>query len=292
MPSQPHAGFSPSWNPHGVPRFVFLLGKPPRKSTVLPEIITALVDRGGDVEIHVPAAATDVPGDLPAADLVVIRGLGRAVLAALSAREAADGLRCCNGAGATLACADRALLVDALVAAGVPVPPTRVEADWDNVLRGAAGSPVVVKARDALRGRAAGVWLPSDGPLPDVQPFPGPYLLQRFVPSDGIDRKLYVLGGKVAGLHKSAGTAGARRRDGIPVDPSHDLAALARRAAGAIGLELAGIDILEGTQGPLVIDVNPFPSARGVAGAAETIAAHLGYRAWKDMEARRKSNSG
>lgn len=40
-------------------------------------------------------------------------------------------------------------------------------------------------------------------------------------------------------------------------------------------MHLAGVDVVLGPHGPVVVDVNAFPGYRDVAGAAAAVAAHL-----------------
>jgi ribosomal protein S6--L-glutamate ligase len=37
----------------------------------------------------------------------------------------------------------------------------------------------------------------------------------------------------------------------------------------AFGLDIFGFDVIDALDGPVVVDVNPFPGARGVTGAIE-----------------------
>jgi len=47
------------------------------------------------------------------------------------------------------------------------------------------------------------------------------------------------------------------------------LQGLAAKAAGAVGCEMAGVDILEGSDGPLVIEVNSQPGWKGLQSVAD-----------------------
>lgn len=257
------------------PRIALVLGKPPERSPVLPDVIARL-DGRAEVMVHVPsrgAPVDPVAWSLRTADLVAVRGLGQRALAALAVVEDA-GVRCCNRIAATLAVRDRVLVHRLLTAAGVPVPATTEVPTWEDVTAGAAGS-VMVKAVDGRSGRGTGVLPAPDGVLPTEPPFPGPYLVQRFVPNDGRDRKLYVIGDRVAGLLKRWPRAPGDQEAGVPFPVEPDLEALARRVGAAIGLELYGVDVVVGPGGPAVVDVNPFPSCSGVQGAATSIAEHL-----------------
>ncbi len=238
-------------------RIAFVLGKPPRGSSVVPEVIERLRRDGCDVTVHLPHEASEpVPPWLFDADLVVQRGLNREALVAVGRLEE-TGVRCCNRVEATMAAHDRLLLAHRLAAAGLPVPTTVPAATWADVLD-ARGRAVVVKARDGWRGRGAAVLVAPDGALPSAAPFAGPYVVQDFVA--GADTKLYVAG------------HGVRGRQG---PPTPQLADLARRAGAALGLEIYGVDVVGGC----MVDVNPFPGFRGVPQAARLVTHHINRRA-------------
>lgn len=62
---------------------------------------------------------------------------------------------------------------------------------------------------------------------------------------------------------------------GRPFDVDDPLAELARTAVAGLDLHLAGIDVVLGPDGPVVVDVNSFPGYRGVHGAPEGVVQHL-----------------
>ena len=105
-----------------MPHVVFVLGKPPRRETVVAAVIERMRAAGSEIAVHLP---NDEAGALPSlllhADLVVQRGLRHHTLAELAAVEAA-GVRCCNPIGACVAVADRVGVGRALAGAGVAVP--------------------------------------------------------------------------------------------------------------------------------------------------------------------------
>lgn len=94
--------------------------------------------------------------------------------------------------------------------------------------------------------------------------------VQRFVPHDGSDFRLFVLGGRVLGSMRRRGkdwpaniALGGR---GEPVDPQAAISAMALRAAQACGALMAGVDILVGDGGePHVLEVNAIPGWRELA---------------------------
>ena len=115
------------------------------------------------------------------------------------------GARCCNRIQATLSILDRMVMIQRLAGAGVPVPETHVRASWRNVLEDASGQPVVVKSVDGRSGRGIGVLVAMSGSLPVAAPFPGPYLVQQFVPIDGPVAKIYVIGSRAGTVEAPLG---------------------------------------------------------------------------------------
>lgn len=210
------------------------------------------------------------PADTDDADLVVHRGLSGPDEGLLSAL-AAVGAPLCNPWAGIAHLRDRAALHDAVEDSGVPTPRGVVRHTWAEVLAEEQRRPVVVKAVSGP-GRGRGV-LPS--PLPPEAPMDGPYLVEELVEHDGTDRKLYVAGDWVAGLLKRSTLTHEHTTDGEPFEVGRELADLARATTARLGLHLAGVDVVLGPAGPVVVDVNPFPGYRGVDGAAQAVAAHL-----------------
>lgn len=82
---------------------------------------------------------------------------------------------------------------------------------------------------------------------------------------------MYLFGDQVRAARRPAG----HRRGGEPYSPAAEHIAIARGAARAVGLDLCGVDLIITRDGPVVVDVNAFPSATKIPGAAILIADHL-----------------
>ncbi len=118
----------------------------------------------------------------------------------------------------------------------------------------------------------------------------GAVYLQEYVPHPGRDARLFVVGDRVAGAMERLAPAGEWRTNverGARVRPLRVDAVTARvavRAARALGLAWAGVDVAFGAGGPTVLEVNGNPSWIGILEAtgedmAEPIAEHVWARA-------------
>ncbi len=249
--------------------FAFAFGVEPTTASLVPEVLDRLEQDGARATTHLMDEALDL-GSLDGADVVVPRALDLDQLGRLRPLEDM-GVRCCNRVAAAAAARDKALAARLLEESGVPAPATDVVADWAGVQALARRRPVVVKPVQGSRG-AGVVFLP---PVPDAAPWPGPYLVQDRVEHDGHDRKVYVAGERVAGVLRRWPPSSLREKRGQPFDPDDEERRVALAAGAALGLEIFGVDLVVGPDGPMVVDVNGFPGFKGVAPAAAWIADHL-----------------
>ena len=242
-----------------------LAGKPPKPGTVLAEVTTLLGLAGHQVTVqHV----VEEQALRPMPDLVLHRGLGPSPPAVT--RYSAAGTDLCNPSPAVGQDGDRIAILHALAGAGVGVPLTARVETWDEVRALHREGAIVVK-RPMGEGRGREV----TGDITEEAPFPGPYVVEPFVPNDGLDRKLYVAGGAVFGLLKPSTLAVEHGGPAVPFQVTDGLGEVALKAAAAVGLHLCGVDVLEADRGPVVVDVNPFPGFRGIPGAPRAIVEHL-----------------
>jgi len=96
-------------------------------------------------------------------------------------------------------------------------------------------------------------------------------IVQEFIKeSGGADIRAFVVDGKVVGAMKRQGKAGEFRsnlhRGGtaevISLTPEEEATAV--KAASALKLGVAGVDMLQSNRGPLVLEVNSSPGIEGI----------------------------
>jgi len=98
----------------------------------------------------------------------------------------------------------------------------------------------------------------------------GALYLQEFVRNDGRDIRAFVVGEEVAAAIYRMAPPGEWRTNihlggtPVPCQLSADLRKLSLAAARAVGLDYTGVDILEGPEGPVVLEVNGTPLWQGI----------------------------
>lgn len=164
----------------------------------------------------------------------------------------------------------------------VQIPKTTFVRDRADVLPAidrVGGAPVVIKLLEGTQG--IGVILAPDTKVAEavietLQSTKQNVLIQRFVAeSKGRDIRALVVGDRVVAAMRRRAQDGEFRsnvhRGGsterIQLDPEFERVAV--QSAQIMGLRVAGVDMLEGDTGPLVLEVNSSPGLEGIETATE-----------------------
>lgn len=147
-------------------------------------------------------------------------------------------------------------------------------------------SPFVMKLLSGTQG--IGVMLVRDpkeaGPIIDtLSELRQIICLQKYLPNPGEDIRIFVIGDEAVGAMKRKAAPNEWRSNihmggsGVAYQLSADEKETAIRAAKAVGVEVAGVDIISVSNQPYVIEVNASPGFRGLLqatgiNAAESIA--------------------
>ena len=144
----------------------------------------------------------------------------------------------------------------------------------DDLIRSVGGPPVIVKLLEGTQGVGVVLCETRKAAESVIQAFRGmkAYLLvQEFITeAGGADVRLFVVGDKVVAGMKRQGADGEFRsnlhRGGtahpIRISPQERRTAIA--ACRALGLKVAGVDVLQSDRGPLVLEVNSSPGLEGI----------------------------
>ena len=232
-----------------------------------------------DIRTLSEAEAIALEAEYQPADLYLLKSHAPQALALAHSLEIAGRL-VVNSWSSSLACQDRTLMTERMREARLPWPQTRTfstlaEAVNDTTLEASSSWPLIVKSRFSHRGdlvdKIANL-AQLEALLADWQQ--EPIVLQEFIPGDGWDIKLWVIGQQVfAARRRTPLEAGASKED-FPIAAGelpaqwHDLAL---EIGQAFAMPLYGVDLLSTAQGPLIVDVNAFPGFRGVPGASEAL---------------------
>ena len=164
---------------------------------------------------------------------------------------------------------------------GIPMPITASVATWQGTRRAIArvgGAPCVIKTHEGTHG--SGVFLAHTEQQAKQLVYQmlerglRPLVQEYIRESHGQDIRAFVVGGKVvASMRRKA--KGSEFRSNFHLggeverlDISEKYAEIACKAANVLGLEIAGVDMLESDRGPLVLEVNSSPGLEGIEAAS------------------------
>ena len=177
---------------------------------------------------------------------------------------------------------DKLVACQMMAEARVPVPITAHVGAWedtDRAVRRVGGAPCVVKSTEGTHG--SGVFLVNSAQQArqlvyqmlerGMRP-----LVQEYVKeSHGSDIRALVVGGEVvASMRRKAHGSEFRSNFHLggsvsSVELTEEQSEIAIRSTETLGLELAGVDMLESERGPLVLEVNSSPGLEGIEGATK-----------------------
>lgn len=254
-------------------RLCFLVEEQYRHDGMPVEVIRQLTSWGHRVDVLRPGSSL-----LPVSEAVragshdawVLKTVSGGPGLTLLEAAAAVGLTTVNDARSIRGVRDKALASVIGRDRGLPVPVTYAAARWESLAEiPAAEFPLVVKPADGSSGRAVRL-VPSADRLAGLgAELAGEGLLiaQSYVPNSGVDLKVYCVGGEFFGTERCSPLHPDRPKHERRVRLSREVAAIAADVGRVHGLDLYGVDILLGPEGPVVVDVNDFPSFRQVPDA-------------------------
>jgi ribosomal protein S6--L-glutamate ligase len=189
----------------------------------------------------------------------------------------AQGVPVVNGADAIAQSRDKLRCLQLLAAQGVDIPRTvlaRGASDVDVLLEQVGGLPAILKLIQGTQG--VGVMIAHsraevESFLSTLWDLGQEILLQEFVhESKGRDVRALVVGDRVVAAMRRQARAGEFRSNihrgasGAAIELEPAFAAAAVRAAQVLGLDVAGVDLLESEAGPKVMEVNSSPGFEGL----------------------------
>lgn len=163
--------------------------------------------------------------------------------------------------------------------AGVELPKTVFanhpkNGDITQLINLVGGPPVVIKLLEGTQGIGVVLAETTKAAKSTIEAFYGlkkNVLVQEFVAeAKGADLRAFVVGGRVVGAIRRQGLDGEFRSNihrggnavAVQLTPHEEKTAI--EAAHALGLKVAGVDMLPSDRGPLVLEVNSSPGLEGI----------------------------
>lgn len=185
-------------------------------------------------------------------------------------------------AHALLQARDKLRCLQRLAGAGLQVPGTAFitsGSELEDVLGLLGGFPVVIKLLESTHG--VGVMLAdnlrsAEATIEAFQKLNERVLIQEYIAeSHGADIRALVVGGRVVASMKRQAQPGEFRSNlhrgakAQRIDLSKEEEKAVIQAAQVMGLDVAGVDILQSSRGPLVMEVNASPGLEGIEGVTK-----------------------
>ena len=172
---------------------------------------------------------------------------------------------------------DKLRSMQILSRAGVGMPKTaftNYSEDVPAMIRQVGGAPVIIKLLEGTQGLGVVLAESEKAARSVIEAFhnlKARIIVQEFIAeSKGADLRAFVIDGEVVGAMKRQGAEGEFRSNlhrggvGTLVKLSRGEKAAALLATKALGLGIAGVDMLQSARGPLVLEVNSSPGLEGL----------------------------
>ncbi|BFI94916.1 MAG: 30S ribosomal protein S6--L-glutamate ligase [Rhodanobacter sp.] len=192
-----------------------------------------------------------------------------------------------NSSDAVLRARDKLRSLQILAAQGIAMPVTVFgdnPDDTEDLLAMLGEPPHVIKLNEGSQGTGVVLAEKRSASQSVIEAFRGLYanfLVQEFIAeAKGCDLRCFVVGGKVVAAMQREASPGDFRANlhrggsAVRIKPSAAEKQVAVQAAAALGLGVAGVDLLRSARGPLVLEVNASPGLEGIEAATGVDVAH------------------
>lgn len=199
---------------------------------------------------------------------------------ALTRQFEAMKVYCLNSAAAITQSRDKLFSLQLLLRNGVDIPTTgfaNSPLDTDDLIKMVGGSPLIVKLLEGTQGKGvvlAETKKAAESVINAFKSLNANILVQEFIKeANGKDLRLFVVDGKVVAAIQRDAAPGEFRANihmggtASIVKPTPEERRIAIKAAKAMDLRVAGVDIIRSVKGPLLLEVNSSPGLEGIEGA-------------------------
>lgn len=193
-----------------------------------------------------------------------------------------QGVYVANSADSILRSRDKLTASQILSPQGIPVPRTALVTSWRDTERAISrvgGVPCVIKASQGTQGNSVHLARSIRDANEHVYRLLAnreTVLVQEYIrESHGKDVRVIVAGGEVVAAMRRV-ARGREFRSNFhlggqveAIELKEDYAKIAIRAANLLGIEVGGVDLLEGRNGPILLEVNSSPGLEGIEKASK-----------------------
>jgi len=187
---------------------------------------------------------------------------------------------CLNSAAAITRSRDKLYSLQLLLNNGIDIPTTgfaNSPLDTNDLIKMVGGTPLIVKLLEGTQGKGvvlAETKKAAESVINAFKSLNANILVQEFIKeANGKDLRLFVIDGKVVATIQREALPGEFRANvhlggtASVIKPTRDEKLIAIKATKAMGLKVAGVDIIRSSKGPLLLEVNSSPGLEGIEGA-------------------------
>ena len=199
---------------------------------------------------------------------------------ALTRQFEALNVFCLNSSTAITQSRDKLFSLQLLLQSGIDIPTTgfaNSPLDTNDLITMVGGPPLIVKLLEGTQGKGvvlAETKKAAESVINAFKSLNANILVQEFIKeANGKDLRLFVVDGKVVATIQREAMPGEFRANihlggtASVIKPTSEEKKIAIRAAKAMDLKVAGVDIIRSSKGPLLLEVNSSPGLEGIEGA-------------------------
>ena len=192
------------------------------------------------------------------------------------------GVFCLNNSDSIIQSRDKLFSLQLLLKQGVQIPTTGFASsplDTNDLIEMVGGSPLIIKLLEGTQGKGvvlAETKKAAESVINAFKSLNANILVQEFIKeADGKDLRCFVIDGKVVAAMQRTAPPGEFRANvhlgGTTsiIRATAEERKLAIKATKAMGLRVAGVDIIRSASGPLVLEVNSSPGLEGIEAATQ-----------------------
>ena len=199
---------------------------------------------------------------------------------ALTRQFEALNVFCLNSSTAITQSRDKLFSLQLLLQSGIDIPTTgfaNSPLDTNDLITMVGGPPLIVKLLEGTQGKGvvlAETKKAAESVINAFKSLNANILVQEFIKeASGKDLRLFVVDGKVVATIQREAMPGEFRANihlggtATVIKPTSEEKKIAIRAAKAMDLKVAGVDIIRSSKGPLLLEVNSSPGLEGIESA-------------------------